>query len=153
MGFGVHFAHASETACVCWCGGPEGFALTSPGGSARLLFPWRTQASFEANEADWSSPSARSGSQTAPGGGTPDNPVNQGEEKGEDKFEWVEQQRGSCDRFHMPLQSHKTFKPPLLIKMCLEDCSGEIMQQCCLRGENMKRRMSRKCQVLWVIVS
>jgi len=61
------------------------FALTSPGESARLWFPWRTRVSSEGNEADWLSPLAESGSQTAPGGWTPDNPVNQGEE--EDKLE------------------------------------------------------------------
>lgn len=62
--------------CVCVCEGPERFALTSPGESARPWFPWHTQVSFEVSEADWSSPSAGSGSQTAPGGWTPDNPVN-----------------------------------------------------------------------------
>lgn len=55
----------------------ERFVLTSLGESARLWFPWRTRESFEVNEADWLSPSARSGSQTAPSGWTPDNPVNQ----------------------------------------------------------------------------
>lgn len=64
--------------------------LTSLGESARLWFPWRTPASFEVNEADWLSPLAGSGSQTAPGGWTPDNPVSQGgeeEEEEEDKLE------------------------------------------------------------------
>lgn len=55
--------------------------LTSPGESARLWFPWRTQESFEVNEADWLSPSAGSGSQTAPDGWTPDNPINQKEDR------------------------------------------------------------------------
>lgn len=50
--------------------------LTSPGGSARPWFPWRTPASFGASGAGWSSPSAGSGSQTAPGGWSPGNPVN-----------------------------------------------------------------------------
>lgn len=65
--------------CVCVLQGPERFVLTSPVESAQLWFPWRTQVSFEVNEADWLFPSARSGSQTVPGGWTPDNPVNQDE--------------------------------------------------------------------------
>lgn len=60
------------------------FALTSLGESARPWFPWRTRASFEGNEADWLFPSAGSGSQTAPGGWTPDIPVNQEEEEEEE---------------------------------------------------------------------
>ncbi len=83
--------------CVCVCvGGPQRFVLTSPGGSARQWFPWRTRASFEANEADWLSPSEGSGSQTAPGGWTPDNPVSQEEDKREDEeeeLEWAERRR------------------------------------------------------------
>lgn len=55
------------------------------------------------NEADWSSPSTRNGSQTAPGGWTPDNPVNQGKE--EDKFELAEPERGAFECFHMPPKS------------------------------------------------
>lgn len=66
--------------CVCVCVNDQGrFVLTSPGESAQLWFPWHTRVSFEVNEADWLSPSARSGSQTAPSGWTPDNPVNQGD--------------------------------------------------------------------------
>lgn len=61
---------------VCVLQGSERFVLTSPGGSARRWFPWHTPASFEVNEADLLSPSAGSGSQTAPGGWTLDNPVN-----------------------------------------------------------------------------
>lgn len=59
----------------------ERFVLTSPGESARLWFPWRTRESIEVNKADWSFLSARIGSQIAPGGWTPDIPVNQEEEK------------------------------------------------------------------------
>ena len=70
--------------CVHKREGPERFALTSPGESARLWFPWHTPVSFEVSEADWLSPSVGSESQTAPGGWTPDNSVNQGEE---DKLE------------------------------------------------------------------
>lgn len=65
---------------MCACVNDQGrFVLTSPGESAQLWFPWHTRVSFEVNEADWLSPSARSGSQTAPSGWTPDNPVNQGD--------------------------------------------------------------------------
>lgn len=66
--------------CVRMCVNDQGtFVLTSPGESARLWFPWHTRVSFEGNGADWLSPSAGSGSQTAPSGWTPDNPVNQGD--------------------------------------------------------------------------
>lgn len=60
----------------------ETFVLTSPGESAQRWFPWHTPESFEVNVADWLSPSARSGSQTAPSGWTPDNPVNHKEGSG-----------------------------------------------------------------------
>lgn len=96
MGTTVQYTSSFKD-CACGYEGPLRFVLTSPGESAQLWFPWRTQVSFEGNEADWSSPSAGSGSQTAPGGWTPDSPVNH---EGERKHEGYKTGGGGTSRLH-----------------------------------------------------
>lgn len=107
--YNLSLLHVLMTNCVCVCEGPERFVLTSPGGSAQLWFPWRTRASFEANEADWLSPSAGSGSQTAPGGWTPDNPVNQ---RGREEGGGGGGTKDDSDKFHTPVKCHSLSRFP-----------------------------------------
>lgn len=108
---------------------PGKFALTSLGESARLWFPWHTQASFEGNEADWLSPSAGNGSQIAPGGWTPDIPVNQWEGEEEEEL------RVGGNR--------KKRRLPLLIKTCLQDHS---FRKYYIRELQERRKGKRTCQ-------
>lgn len=112
--------------------------LTSPGESVRLWFPSRTRASFEENAADWLSPSAGSGSQTAPGGWTPDNPVSRDEEE---EFR-VGGTRGAVTGF--TCQPRVTQRPgvPLLIKRCRHSLGKDYIRLLQERKRRKRRRTS-----------